>query len=232
MLRTSFIALYKKAWCFGPGRPVGLLHERSSSAKQLSELDYSLCLCDWIKERKQKISNKDDKQSLISRWNRRKRSRSEWAKQKKREKMKNERNEALIFYLTRRSASSSLFHFVIPALAPTFSLDELLVLEEKPKDKKSETYRPHSFPERGFTFRALAPSRLPPRYAYLRSSLLIETECPIKQCKSFLALCYCPRDDSHEMKHHLLLCLPNGDLSKSFFRAIISSKEWLILYLW
>ena len=38
--------------------------------------------------------------------------------------MKNEMNETLIFYLIKKSVFSSLFHFVIPALAPMFSLDE------------------------------------------------------------------------------------------------------------
>ena len=31
MLRSSFIAMYKNLWCFGPGRPVGLLHERKTA---------------------------------------------------------------------------------------------------------------------------------------------------------------------------------------------------------
>ena len=44
---------------------------------------------------------------------------------KKRRKMRNEMNETLIFYLTKRSVSSSLFHFVISALAFMSSLDEL-----------------------------------------------------------------------------------------------------------
>ena len=44
---------------------------------------------------------------------------------KKRQKMKNEMNETLIFYLIRRSISSSLFHFVILALAFMSSLNEL-----------------------------------------------------------------------------------------------------------
>ena len=41
--------------------------------------------------------------------------------------MKNEMNEALIFYLTRRSIFSSLFHFVIFALALMSSLNELML---------------------------------------------------------------------------------------------------------
>ena len=41
--------------------------------------------------------------------------------------MRNERNEAIIFYLTRRSAFSSLFHFVISALALMSSLNELML---------------------------------------------------------------------------------------------------------
>ena len=38
--------------------------------------------------------------------------------------MKNERNETLTFYLTRRPVSSSPFHFVSPALSPMSSLDD------------------------------------------------------------------------------------------------------------
>ena len=44
--------------------------------------------------------------------------------QKKRGKMRNGRNGALISCLTRRPAPPSPFHFVIPALAPTSSLDD------------------------------------------------------------------------------------------------------------
>ena len=46
---------------------------------------------------------------------------------KKRRKMKNEMNETLISYLTRRSISSSFFHFVISALALMSSLNELML---------------------------------------------------------------------------------------------------------
>ena len=40
--------------------------------------------------------------------------------------MKNEKNETLIFYLTKKSVFSNFFHFVIFALAFTFSLNELM----------------------------------------------------------------------------------------------------------
>ena len=45
---------------------------------------------------------------------------------KEKKKMKNEKNEALIFYLIRKSIFSSFFHFVIFALTFTFSLNELM----------------------------------------------------------------------------------------------------------
>ena len=48
---------------------------------------------------------------------------------KKKRKMKNEMDETLTSYLTRRSVLSSLFHFVIPALAPMSSLDEQIDLQ-------------------------------------------------------------------------------------------------------
>ena len=38
--------------------------------------------------------------------------------------MKNEKNETMIFYLTRRSVFSSFFHFVISALASMSSLND------------------------------------------------------------------------------------------------------------
>ena len=41
--------------------------------------------------------------------------------------MRNERNETMIFYLIKRSISSSLFHFVISALTLMFSLNELML---------------------------------------------------------------------------------------------------------
>ena len=41
--------------------------------------------------------------------------------------MKNERNETMIFYLIKKSISSSLFYFVIFALAFRFSLNELML---------------------------------------------------------------------------------------------------------
>ena len=41
--------------------------------------------------------------------------------------MRNEKNETLIFCLTRSSVFSSLFHFVIPALALMSSLDEMSI---------------------------------------------------------------------------------------------------------
>ena len=41
--------------------------------------------------------------------------------------MRNERNEAMIFYLTKKTISSNLFHFVIFALTFMFSLNELML---------------------------------------------------------------------------------------------------------
>ena len=46
---------------------------------------------------------------------------------RKRGKMRNGRNEALTSYLTKRPAPPSPFHFVISALAPTSSLNELML---------------------------------------------------------------------------------------------------------
>ena len=44
----------------------------------------------------------------------------------KKKKMKNEKNETLIFYLIKKSIFSNFFHFVIFALTFTFSLNELI----------------------------------------------------------------------------------------------------------
>ena len=44
----------------------------------------------------------------------------------KEKKMKNEKNETLIFYLIRKSIFSNFFHFVIFALTFTFNLNELM----------------------------------------------------------------------------------------------------------
>ena len=41
--------------------------------------------------------------------------------------MKNEIDETLIFYLTKRSVFSNFFHFVIFALALMFNLNELML---------------------------------------------------------------------------------------------------------
>ena len=119
---SYFLHCYvQKPWCFGPGRPVDLLHER----KQLSRAVFRAWLL--LLSLRLDFGAKRRKQSLIRRWKRRRRSRSEWARQKKRKKMRNERNETLIFYLIRRSVFSSFFHFVIFALALTSSLNELML---------------------------------------------------------------------------------------------------------
>ena len=120
-----FYCHVQKSWCFVFDRSVDLLHERNSSTEQFSEFDHSFCFRDWIKKRKQK--------NLEQRWQTKSHTKvkkpkeiKKWMNETKKEKkMKNERNETLIFYLTRRSISSDSIQFVIFVITLSFSLDEI-----------------------------------------------------------------------------------------------------------
>ena len=87
MLRTSFIAMYKKALGFGPGRPVGLLHEwmAKQSSFQSFVTPSATATALWIE--KKKTFNGDEEQIFLREWKRRNnQNRIEWAKQREQTK--------------------------------------------------------------------------------------------------------------------------------------------------
>ena len=120
-----FYCYVQKSWCSVSDRSVNLLHERNSSAKQFSKSDHFSCLRDWIKKRKQK--------NLEQRWQTKSHTKVKKSKEikkwmsetKKEKKMRNEKNEILIFYLTKKSVSSDSIQFVISVITLSFSLNEL-----------------------------------------------------------------------------------------------------------